>query len=77
VIKERQERRAREPWTASEGRWDVYLAQKQAFEPPNDLPATQRLRLDTTLPISDQMALVMEALTRKAIHLNPANKGLH
>lgn len=57
VIEARQRQRAAEPWTTSEGRWEVTLAQLQRYEPPNELPPRQRRQIDTTLPLETQLRL--------------------
>lgn len=70
VIKERQEQRAHEPWTASEGRWDIYLAQRQRYQPPDEIPPELRLLVDTTAPIADQLAAVQARLSRRTHSAN-------
>jgi predicted kinase len=62
VVKERQERRRNESWTTSEGRYEVYEAQKQRLEPPNALPASKRLVVDTTRPLAGQIEAVLKKL---------------
>jgi aminoglycoside phosphotransferase family enzyme/predicted kinase len=58
VVRERQRRRESEAWTASEGRWEVYLAQKARLEPVTEVPDSRRIAMDTTLPIAEQIEAV-------------------
>ncbi len=46
-VKRRLEMRARDPLAVSDGRWEIYLRQKESFEPPDELAPDQLLRLDT------------------------------
>jgi aminoglycoside phosphotransferase family enzyme/predicted kinase len=62
VIRERQKQRQGEAWTTSEGRWEVYLAQKARIEPATELQASQRVSIDTTKPLQDQIDAVLAAL---------------
>ena len=48
VVRERLERRRRQAEEPSDGRWEIYLAQKSRFEPPEEIPAENLLRLETT-----------------------------
>jgi uncharacterized protein len=58
VVRERQRQREKEDWTTSEGRWEVYLAQKARAEPPDEVTPNERISLDTTLPLSEQLRLL-------------------
>jgi aminoglycoside phosphotransferase family enzyme/predicted kinase len=62
VIKARQQLRQAEAWTTSEGRWEVYLAQKRRMEPATELPLSQRLAIDTTTPLQSQIDAVLAKL---------------
>jgi hypothetical protein len=55
---QRQAQRAGEAWSASEGRWAVYLQQKAAYEAPSELSSTERVTVDTSKPLGDQLALI-------------------
>jgi hypothetical protein len=59
VIKARQQKREGESWTTSEGRYEVYVAQKQRLEPTTELPASQRIVIDTTTPLDAQIEAVL------------------
>ncbi len=65
VVRQRQARRENEEWTASEGRWEVYQAQMRRYEAPDELPPRQRLTLDTTQPLEEQLEVVVKALPRR------------
>jgi uncharacterized protein len=62
VVRQRQGRREGETWTASEGRWEVYVAQKQRMQPADELSRSQRLVIDTTAPLSQQIDAVLARL---------------
>jgi predicted kinase len=64
LIRQRQARREGESWSASEGRWEVYLVQKAGYEPPQELPAAERLAVDTTQPLAEQLQRVEDCLRR-------------
>jgi predicted kinase len=64
VVRERQTHREGEAWTTSEGRWEVYLEQKARIEPATELPAPQRLEVDTTQPLTVQVEAVVAKLSR-------------
>jgi len=65
VIKARQQKREAEAWTTSEGRYEVYLAQKQRLEPATELPESQRLVIDTTTPLDTQIDAVVAKLAAR------------
>ncbi len=46
-VKRRLALRALDAEAVSDGRWDIYLHQKETFEPPDELTADQLLRLNT------------------------------
>ena len=49
-VRRRLELRARDPRAVSDGRWEIYLSQKERFEPPDELPPEQLVRMDTEAP---------------------------
>ncbi len=51
-MRRRMDERARDPLAVSDGRWEVYLAQRQRFEAPTELAPSQILVLDTTRPVA-------------------------
>jgi predicted kinase len=65
LIRRRQEQRAKETWTASEGSFDVYLAQMQHFKAPIEIDASRRIAIDSTLPLGTQLDTVVARLRRR------------
>ena len=61
-MKRRMAERALDPRAVSDGRWEIYLKQKERFEPPTELSPDQLITLSTDLPL----AAVLEQL---ATHL--------
>lgn len=47
VVRERLELRARDPQAVSDGRWEIYLVQKEKFQPPTELEPSRLIRVDT------------------------------
>lgn len=56
VTKARLAARAADPTAVSDGRWEIYLAQRDSFESPEELPADQLYRLDTDEPLDALLA---------------------
>ncbi len=61
-IRKRLEGRRAKPGEVSDGRWEIYLAQKERFEPPREIPAQELLELDTTLPVEELEALILKKI---------------
>lgn len=61
TIKDRLEQRVKEG-SISDGRWEVYLAQKEEFEKIDEVSSGQHIVLDTTQPISNIVRTVAERL---------------
>lgn len=51
VVKARLAKRAADPDAVSDGRWEIYLHQKETFEYPDELPAGQCRKIDTNEPV--------------------------
>ena len=49
IVRERLERRVKDPHEASDGRWEIYAAQKHDYDRQDGLPEESRLRVDTSL----------------------------
>jgi aminoglycoside phosphotransferase family enzyme/predicted kinase len=60
VVRERQERRRSQPWTASDATWDVYLSQKSRYQPPTE--ARRLVSVDTSRPLLTSVGEVVAAL---------------
>ena len=73
LVEKRQRERQSQDWTRSEGRWEVYLAQKQSYEPPEEVPKTNRLTVDTSTSLAEQLTAVTTRLSRPAPALPEAN----
>lgn len=63
VVRERQRRRESEAWAISQGRWEVYLAQKTRLEPATEVAELSRIAIDTTLPLAAQLGAVEAKLS--------------
>ena len=50
AVRERLERRARDPREASDGRWEIYAAQKGDYDREDGLPEDNRLTVDSSRP---------------------------
>ena len=46
-MKQRMEIRARDPKAVSDGRWEIYLKQKERYQAPNELPAGSLITINT------------------------------
>ncbi len=46
-VRRRLALRARDPRAVSDGRWEIYLAQKERFESPDELDPAQLVRIET------------------------------
>lgn len=53
---QRLDRRAAEGKDISDGRWEIYVAQKAAYEPLDEIPARSRLELRTDAPVEKLVA---------------------
>ncbi len=58
TIRERLEQRLREEATASDGRWEIYQAQRRDFDRITEA-ATEHLVVDTAAPVDDLVSQVM------------------
>jgi len=61
IVRERLKIRARDPQAVSDGRWEIYLAQKESFQPPSELEPSQLISFETELPV----ALLVENLATR------------
>ena len=52
-MKRRMDQREKDPAAVSDGRWEIYLKQKKRFEPPDELPASKLIILDTRAPLEE------------------------
>ena len=52
-MKRRMDLRSRNAAAVSDGRWEIYLKQKQRFEPPDEIPAAILRTVNTNAPVKD------------------------
>lgn len=64
VMRQRMERRLKNSQAVSDGRWEIYLEQKQRFELPLELPEEQLLTVDTDRPLPELLSLLEKGLGR-------------
>lgn len=62
VKRERLKLRAQDPQAVSDGRWEIYLRQKEKFQPPDELAPEQLLTIDTDQPIPSLLATLTHRL---------------
>jgi predicted kinase len=65
LARERLARRAGDPWTASDGRWEIFVVQRERFEPLTEVPNRDLLRVDTARPIGEQLDIISQRLARR------------
>ena len=65
VIRKRFEERARKTGEPSDGRWEIYVKQKELFDPPEELPPEELLLLETTRPVEELVDKVIKTLKSK------------
>jgi len=52
-MKRRMDLRSRDAAAVSDGRWKIYLKQKQRFEQPDEIPAAKLRTINTNAPVKD------------------------
>lgn len=62
LTRQRLTARAADGKDVSDGRWEVYVAQKATYEPLTEISSTRRLDLDTKLPVEELVQAVEEFL---------------
>jgi predicted kinase len=60
-MKRRMEEREQDPAAVSDGRWEIYLQQKERFQPPDEVGASELVTIDTQAPLED----LLEELEKK------------
>lgn len=50
-LKRRMELRTLDPGAVSDGRWEIYLQQRESFEPPDELNAEELIIINTEKPV--------------------------
>lgn len=64
VKQERLALRARDPQAVSDGRWEIYLRQREKFQPPSELPPDHLITIDTNQPLPTLLATLAQQLPR-------------
>ena len=62
VLRERQQHRGVQPWTASDATLEVWLEQQHRYEPPDEVPPAVRLLLDTTRGLAASLDRLEESV---------------
>jgi hypothetical protein len=65
LARERLASRAEDPWTASDGRWEIFAAQRERFEPLTEVSKRELLRADTARPVGKQLDIISQRLARR------------
>ena len=61
-MKKRMEIRARDPKAVSDGRWEIYLKQKERYQPPEELPEGSLITIDTNDSVENLLATLESEL---------------
>ena len=61
-MKRRMEIRARDPQAVSDGRWEIYLKQKEQYRPPEELPPGTLLTIKTLGPVEELVCRLEEMI---------------
>ncbi len=60
IMKERMDNRAKDPLSISDGRWEIYLKQKEKHRHPDELTNSELLTIKTNKPVSILVSQLME-----------------
>lgn len=63
LMRDRMETRAKDPNAVSDGRWEIYLLQKEKFQTPDELDTSQLITIDTNRAV-DQLVDHLEMIVR-------------
>jgi aminoglycoside phosphotransferase family enzyme/predicted kinase len=64
TVRGRMIQRAEEPAGASDARWETYIAQRERFEAPDEVPPDQLVSIDGAAPLRQSVERVLEAVAR-------------
>ncbi|MBI4329567.1 MAG: AAA family ATPase [Chloroflexi bacterium] len=59
VIRERLEQRVREGTSPSDGRWEIYIKQRETFQPPSEREGAAVLRMETAPSLEKALAALL------------------
>jgi predicted kinase len=62
TVKQRLEARARDPQAVSDGRWEIYLVQREKFQPPAELENSRLITIDTEQPVDKLVETLAQIL---------------
>jgi len=65
TVKKRLIARAADPYAVSDGRWEIYLHQREHFMPPDELESGQVVSIDTDRPLAVLLAELEQAVQEK------------
>jgi hypothetical protein len=65
VARERLARRPEDPWTASDGRWEIFAVQRGRFEPLTEVSQGELVGVDTALPLGEQLDIITHLFVRR------------
>jgi predicted kinase len=65
VARERLARRPDDPWTASDGRWEIFAVQRGRFEPLTEVSQGELVGVDTALPLGEQLDIITHLFVRR------------
>jgi hypothetical protein len=66
VARERLARRPQDPWTASDGRWEIFAVQRERFEPLTEVSKRELLRVDAARPLGEQLDIIAHRLAGRS-----------
>lgn len=61
-MKRRMAERARDPLAVSDGRWEIYLSQKERFAAPTELATAELITINTEQPLSELLPLLNKSI---------------
>ena len=64
LMKERMALRAQDPTAVSDGRWEIYLKQKERFEAPDELAPAELATIDTEAPVATLLSRLRALLEK-------------
>ncbi|GAB4333297.1 MAG: hypothetical protein Kow0089_01780 [Desulfobulbaceae bacterium] len=65
TVRERLARRAADPLAVSDGRWDIYLVQRERFQPPTEVEPSRLLTLSTEEPVEALLTRLEKVLAKE------------
>lgn len=71
IVKKRLDLRAMDPRAVSDGRWEIFLQQKESFALPLERSSDQLVTLDTNSPLADLIRMVEQKLGEVEVTLAP------